>query len=236
MILWHILGLIFKTISVSLDLGDPPQGDRAPLGPTVSPMTCPPLAKGYWKEEMQPRICLLEGSWLCIAHSTIHSYRWMLIMDWTEHHRLSLGGSTRYALVISLFHCSHLTLLLLLCLMFLVHSLCVLLCHSSCSDVHLSYINKDYLLTYFILTCSQHDLASSHEACWIICVKFNSQHAPRLISRTTRVCEGALYNLRLFLRPLDVTQQLRSFAVSGPCIWYDLTPTLCASPSTLRQC
>jgi len=50
------------------------------------------------------------------------------------------------------YHCfiAHLVFLLLLCFMFLVCSLCVLLCRSLCFYVRLSHLNKDYLLTYLL--------------------------------------------------------------------------------------
>ena len=40
---------------------------------------------------------------------------------------------------------------------------------------------------------------------------------------------------KLSLRPRTITYGPRSFAVSGPCVWNDLTPTLRASPGTLGQ-
>ena len=50
-----------------------------------------------------------------------------------------------------------------------------------------------------------------------------------------RNLRSAAHSDLLVPRTRMITYGPRSFAVSGPCVWNDLPPTLRASPSTLRQ-
>ena len=50
-----------------------------------------------------------------------------------------------------------------------------------------------------------------------------------------RHLRSAAHSDLLMPRTRTITYRPRSFAVSGPCVWNDLPPTLRVSPSTLRQ-
>ena len=53
-----------------------PLGNYAPPGSRTSPVTCPPLTHGCWRQEVQLRINVLRGCWLHIVLRTHNGACW----------------------------------------------------------------------------------------------------------------------------------------------------------------
>ena len=60
-------------------------------------------------------------------------------------------------------------------------------------------------------------------------------YTPVAASTGRRHLRSAAHSDLLVPRTRTITYGPCSFAVSGPCVWNDLPPTLCVSPRTLRQ-